>query len=143
MRDCRKCRDWRGCQEEGPFAYGDIKFCRLQMVWLIRHLEEMREGQWPESVRASDLPWVDKPLNNEAYFTKAAEIAGEVAWRLSKTNTDGKLLVSQVQGGQTELAYEARRALAFISGWRRRRENYRNWCRKREFVARDAPEKGA
>lgn len=132
MRDCRKCKDWRGCTEEGPFTYADIKFCRIQMLWLLLHLKELGEGQWPESIKASDLPWVNKPLRSEGYFAKAAAIAGEVSWRLSKTGVDGKLLQAEVETGHDELAYEARRALNFISGFRRRRQSYKTW-QKREI----------
>lgn len=134
MRDCRKCRDWRGCAGADWFSYGDIRFCLPQMLWLIAHLKELGEGSWP----MGDEGFVQTPygaflLRQEGYFVKAAEIAGEVSWRLSKTNTDGKLLVAEIEAGltQVELQYESRRALAFVSGWRRRRENYETWKHRR------------
>lgn len=143
MRDCRKCRDWRECKEEGPFDYGEIGFCRPQMMWLIYHLGTLCEGQWPVE---NNTKIGRTPLQQQAYFVRVAEIAGFVEWRLKLTGVDGKLLKSEMalekklaEGQEwpkslveilNTLSSEARRALNYISGRRRKKDGYGTWKKR-------------
>lgn len=118
----------------------DIWFTREQVMFIIVHLETMREGIWPQNPLGSG--YINQPIgkrsrSRHASFETPVGIAAEVLIRLEKCGIEGKLLVAEVQSGKTfsELEYESRRALNYISGWRQRLMSYTKWCyqRKRRY----------
>lgn len=130
---CQTCRSWKGCAGFAWYSLADIKFCRLQIYWLLPLLGELKEGIWPPNPDSSS--YTDVPLGkgqrirHEGKFCKPAEIAAEIELRGARTGKDGKILLYQVQAGyrMDELEYEARTALNYMAGWRRRKDPYRKW----------------
>ena len=126
--DCIQCKSH--CKRKDYFSYGEIRFCRVQMIFLIEHIVELGEGSWPSSPDSSsyvDLPIRSRQFNDDAYFTKPTEILAEIMIRLNRTG-DGSVLMEEIHSGLTErylLGKEARKALNYISGWRRREESYK------------------
>jgi hypothetical protein len=141
MIDCSACkRPSIDCPGAEWYSPRDIKFCRQQVIWIIRNLPLMREGIWPrhpEGELAS--PIVQKPSKHQAYFETPAQIAGEVDYRLNRTGLEGKLLVSEINLGldYLELQPEARRALNYVVGWRRKRLAYPEWKRQRKYRGKE------
>jgi hypothetical protein len=141
MIDCQACkRPSIDCPGADWYSPRDIKFCRVQVMWIIKHLPLMREGVWPrhpEGELAS--PIVQKPSKHSAYFETPAQIAGEVDYRLNRTGLEGKLLVSEINLGldYLELQPEARRALNYVAGWRRKRLAYPEWKRQRKYRGKE------
>ena len=121
------------------FSYRDIRFAREQFFFLINNLEIIKEGYWPPSPdksSATEIPGEAVP-KSYAYYTKPCEIAGEVEFRLNKTGDDGKTLVHEIQelGVDTyeKLAPDAKNALNYISGWRRRKTSYKDFLATRNY----------
>jgi len=108
------------------------------MIWLIEHIVELGEGNWPDNPDGSN--YVDLPIGSYrpksgAYFTKPAEIVAEVMTRLNKTGEDGITLMEDIHSGirrYEDLKSVAKRALNYISGWRRRKSSYRAWKSKQK-----------
>ncbi len=143
--ECSQCREkekrdkGRVCQSTDWFFPSEIRFCRLQMLWLIEYLKLMGGGTWPPNPRGSG--YVDIPINirhgkSGAYFVTPAGIAGEVGARLKSTGVEGVLLVAEVRVGLTldELSPESRMVLNYISGWRYRRMSYSRWKADRKYL---------
>jgi len=65
----------------------------------------------------------------------AALIKAEVMYRLKETKTDGKLLKAQIKQGLqiNEMEQEAKMALFYCEGWRRRNGSYATWKAKRKY----------
>lgn len=122
------------------YAPKDIKFSREQMMWLIRHLGELLDGDWPANPWGSsytEIPSI-KGGSSEARFVRPCQFAAEVEVRLKLTGLEGKLLMAELNGGWQEVPYEqlgkeSRDALNYISGWRRRKQTYREFKMQREY----------
>jgi len=116
----------------------EIIFSREQMLWLISWLLVLIEGNWPPNPQGSgytEAPNVQHSRSRHAYFETPCQIAAEVEWRLKRTGIEGKLLVAEIRLGLMleELQPESRRALNYISGWRRRKTPYRVWLAKKRY----------
>ncbi len=130
LDDCVKCK--HNCIRRDYFSYHEIRFCRTQMIFLIEHILELGEGRWPASPDGSsyvDLPIRSRQFNQEAYFTKPTEMVAEVMSRLNRTE-DGPVLMEEIHSGLCErhlLGKKARKALNYVSGWRRREESFESF----------------
>ena len=116
----------------------EIIFNREQVMWIIEHLDMMVEGNWPANPQGSVYtmaPNIRQSGRKKAYFETPCQIAAEVEYRLNKTGVEGKLLVSEIKQGLywEELQPESKRALNYISGWRRRRQKYGAWVKQRRY----------
>ncbi len=120
------------------YAPKDINFSRENMMWLIRSLGELLDGDWPASPWGSsytDIPSIGGG-SKEARFVKPCQFAAEVEVRLRRTGLEGKLLMAELNGGDVpyeQLSKESRDALNYISGWRRRKQSYREFKKQREY----------
>jgi len=116
------------------------------MIFLIEHIPELSEGNWPNNPEGSsyiDVPINKRTVKSEAYFAKPCEMAGEVYSRLIKTGKDGKILRNQIRAGDEwpDFEPEAKMALNYISGlerrWLKRKgrvpETYAQWKAKRKY----------
>lgn len=77
------------------YSPGEIKFTRVQILWILEHAGTLREGRWPNDPIPSgyvDLPTIRKKGGKEAYFIKPIEIIAEVESRLEKCGLDGLIL---------------------------------------------------
>lgn len=111
------------------FAPSAIVYSRPQMIWGIIHLDELETGLWPRDPKETGYTegsWQKNP-SKHAPFERAVDFHGEITMRLKTTGEAGEALVDEVQSGITYfegLSRPAKRALNFISGWRRRRQTY-------------------
>ncbi len=97
------------------------------MIWLIIWLPYLEERKWPPEHKDTGYTGSQKSQNYKAPFITAIEFHAEVTYRLKTTKEAGEALVDEVQGGLTEyelLSRPAKRALNYISGWRRRGQTY-------------------
>ena len=114
----------------------EIYFSSEQCVWLIKSMDLLHDGRWPSEYRETGYTGESgKKSQHHAYFETPLAVVAELDWRLARTGVDGKLLVSQILG-ELILDREALDALAFISGWRRKTQNYRQWLAVRNFRSR-------
>lgn len=133
-KDCKRCQDYRDCIGKPWFHYGEIRFCPYQIMFIVENVEILGAGNWPDSPTGSS--WTDPAVRtgyrSEAHFTKPVEIVGEVNYRLKRTGVDGKLLREQVENGKAidDLEPEARSALMYVKGWRRKKIGYKRWLRE-------------
>lgn len=113
-----------------------IVFTRDQMLFLIEHIEMLSDGKYPADPNShyTDVE-IQHQFNQSCPFQTPVELAAEVKVRLAKTGTDGKLLVWEVWGN-TDFVYlqqESRDALNYISGWKRKAQDYRTWLSSRKY----------
>jgi hypothetical protein len=76
-----------------------------------------------------------KVLSTEAAFTRAAIIIAELDYRLSKTGIKGELLAEQAKNRERMelLSDNARDALYYVAGWRRKELSFRTWEKQRNY----------
>jgi len=132
-KDCRECKDYRDCDGKPWFHYGEIRFCPFQILWIIENSETLR-ADWPPNPDGSSYidPNIRTGYKSEAYFTKPAGILGEVNARLARTGMYGKLLRAEVLAG-LDLSQEARDALMYVKGGRRKRMSFSAWKKWRKL----------
>ena len=95
----------------------------------------MRKGEWPPHPDISNYtdPMIQTGYRTDAYFTKPAEILGEVMSRIERAGIHGKLLVAEIEAGRLELSYEANEALMYVKGWRRKFLSFERWKAQRRY----------
>ena len=124
------------------YSPGQIRFGRDEMIWLIECLSDLELGVWPKQpgdTGYTDAPNVQKSRNFHAPFETPAQIFAEVTSRIDKTGDAGETLIWEVQHGMNDyslLSPPAKRALNYISGWRRRRSAYRDWLKQVKYRGR-------
>ena len=113
------------------YSPGQIRFKRDEMIWLISWLPYMQEeGKWPPEYKETGYTGEKSNRNSIASFEIPSEYIAEVTYRLKTTGEAGGALVDEIQGGITDyegLSRPAKRALNYISGWRRRNQTYPLW----------------
>ena len=114
-----------------------FRFSRPEILWLIEVVLPLPVGEWPPEP-STGYEGHNKQRSYHANFEASCLITGEVRARLKLTGIEGKLLVAEVQGGKEleELQPESRRALNFVSGFRRRHQSYQSWKKQRAYRAR-------
>ena len=111
------------------YSPGAIRYTREEMIWGIIHLQELGNGHWPRDPKETGYTegsWQKNP-SKHAPFERAVDFHSEITYRLKTTGEAGEALVDEVQSGITYyegLSRPAKRALNYISGWRRRRQSY-------------------
>ena len=134
LSDCKGCKSAELCGNRDWYSWGMIRFCRVQMIWLIDCLVkgDLDREHWPQGEGSSytDVPISKRTVRDEAYFTKPTETIAEIMTRLNRTGEDGVTLMEDIQSGITEysqLKSVSKRALNYISGNRRRKEPYKDF----------------
>ena len=139
------------------YGYGTFRHTREQTIWAIRELFPLRGELWPkepdeyitEEFHKDTNKWVKvqrkstyidlqgrKGLNILAPYIKAKDIYIEITDRLETTKDSGEALVHEIQHGLDDyelLSPPAKRALNYISGWRRRKMNYASWRKTNRY----------
>lgn len=111
----------------------DFHFTSEQILWILPHLKELKVGLYPPEPSSG---YTENPINKKqptshAPYETACQIAAEIEVRLKRTGLAGELLYAQVCAEFLELSYEAKQALYYISGWKRKRISFVDWKRKR------------
>ena len=113
---------------------GEIRFAREEMIWLITWLSFLEDGKWPPDHNSSSSTRGRR--SHKAPFENPSGFAGEVNSRLKTTGEAGEALVDEIQSGITDyegLSRPAKRALNYVSGWRRRRKTYALWKAQKKY----------
>ena len=124
------------------YSPGEIYFTREQIMFLIENFAEKSSAgewelvcnKWPPDPDKIDI-LIQTSLCKSPFETVACLLA-EVELRIEKTKTDGKLLMSEIVGGieiREDLSAEAKLALNYISGWKRKQSPYSKWKASRLF----------
>ncbi len=123
----------------------EIRFSREQMLWLIEWLSVLKEGTWPPNPQGSgytEIASVQKSSSHHAGFETPCQFAAEIESRLKSTGESGEVLVHEVQHGLDVyelLSPPAKKALNYISGWRRRSRPFYKWCYDQRQKADKSP----
>jgi hypothetical protein len=142
-KQCHRCRNWDDCAGKEHYTIHDITFCRYQVQWLIGNFFRsdgddivLERESWPAPVRETgytEAPRTSHSISTHAPFERPMQVIGELDHRLKKAGKDGRLLVLEVHLEQAydttrrSLSSDARAALGYISGWRRKRLSYSRW----------------
>ena len=135
--DCRNCRDYRGCLGKDWYDYGQVRWCPLQVLWIIAHREELKAGCWPKDPDASgDDNTGSRTIKTEASFVKPELIVAELEVRLGRVGLQAELLICQVDDGRSlsNLTSEAREVLMYVGGSRRKRQSFSEWKKQRRWL---------
>lgn len=126
------------------FAPSDVIYSRPQMLWGIEHLSLLENGDWPPDHKETGYTGSKGSRNTKTKFLPAASFYAEITARLKTTGEAGEALVDEVQGGidLEGLSRPAKRALNYISGFRRRRQSYSKFCSQRKYRAVNLSPKG-
>jgi len=111
-----------------------IIFSQAQMLFLLENLDLLRGGDYPPDPSSTD-PQKSGKHSHRAPFVTAVELSAEVTWRLGRTGVDGKLLLAEAKLGVdiALLNYEAKRALKYCSGWKRKKMSYQSWKNQNRY----------
>lgn len=142
--DCKTCKGkYQDCSGKPWFNVGEIRWCSHQVLWMLSEFFELtRDGivrlelDWPTNPDGSqiDLPSVQRPKASSAYFTKPAEVIGELAVRIKKLGRSGELLLAELQAGmEGNLTDEAKTAFYYLTGLRRKRTAFFKWKKQRKY----------
>ena len=136
FRPCKDCKDWRKCplteSEKEYFGYQDIRFCSQQVFFLLKYGEIMRGQRWPEPDDSAPGGMSVKFIS-EATWAKVSLLLAELDERLDRTRLKGDLLREQCQNREKMeyLSDDAKDALYYASGFKRRTMSFVDWLRKR------------
>jgi len=135
---CLICTDYRQCplteKEKESFEYWQIRWCSQQNFWLLKYAELIHKGQWPVADATAPEGMSGKVLT-EAASAKASLLIAELGERLSKTGWRGRLLAEQAINREKMhyLDDDAKDALYYVSGWRRKGRNLSSWLKDRRY----------
>lgn len=130
--DCRTCRDYRGCIGKEWFNFAEIRWCPLQIVWILQYKDTLKDGRWPQDPYASDDNVGQRSIKTEASFVKPEIIIAELEARFQRVGPQAELLITQVEDGRTlsNLSSGAREVLMYVKGFRRKQISFRRWLRR-------------
>ena len=121
----------------------EIVFESRQCVWLVSELPTLEVGNWPPIPQNEVLAKHERPKGG-AYFETPAQIWVEITTRLDRCGRDGEMLKDFYLWNKTDremaiaynmdiydIEHRVRRALRYISGWRRRTRTYEEFVSHR------------
>lgn len=126
--NCLKCRNYYGCEGKDSYSYSEIRWCPWQVLWILEREDKLRGADWgkKDDVRKTGGNPHDAP------FTKGVDVVAELELRLAQTGVYGELLKAEIEAGRTfqTLSANARAALMYVKGWRRKRIDFKRWLRE-------------
>jgi hypothetical protein len=139
-----RCRDWRGCQPRSWYSLHDNQYCRQQTLWLIFECIEYIDGKyvsvgWPPEDKGEtgyNDTLVQHSQPSTAGFTRPIQEIAEVIKRLERTGKDGQNLLLWVKRGELYrdcFSQEAKNALNYCVGWKRKSLEYVTWLKQRNY----------
>lgn len=117
------------------FSPGEIRYTREQVLFILENTEILKEGLWPPEPKETGYTDEGKhPVACHAPYEVACMIIGEVEARLKSCGEAGEALADEAKYIELIdcLSRPARRALNYVSGFRRRRQSYSRWCWEQE-----------
>jgi hypothetical protein len=127
--DCSRCRHPCGRPDADWYPAGIIRFCRVQVLFLVANLGDLRDGCYPPDPAPNSYtdPGVRSQPRQTAPYERAAQLAAEIDARLQTVPPiQRRLFVVEVEE-QLELSGYSRAVLNYIKGWRRKRQSFRIW----------------
>ena len=133
------------------YAPYEITFHSRHMLFLIKHLELLREGVYPHDPYHSG--YTDEPMpkkrrrtSHHAYFETPCQLASEVERRLENCGLDGimllllytynwseEIIAKYYRISVEEVKFRAEAVLKHISGWNYKARPYRRWHAVRNY----------
>ena len=135
--DCEECSKPCPFPNADYYPVGVIRYCRVQLFFLVENLELLRDGQYPlphvESGYTDIDPSIRVQQGSEAGFINPALIYSDVSSRLTACKADGQTLLHEIQilhaDYYGDLSPAARNAINYCSGFRKRKLKYFAWLR--------------
>lgn len=135
------------------YAPGEIRFTLNHILFLLENINLLEDGFYPpnpEETGYQELKIAVARGKPRAYFETPICLIAEIKLRISLAkdnhNDDGKLLLDKYRLGLNDdelarvnhLSYNQvitgiNSALLFITGWKRERLPYSDWCRKYRY----------
>lgn len=133
--DCRHCKDWRGCLGKDWYSFAEVRWCAQQVFWLLKYAYILRQGLWPIPDERAEVGLKSGGMSTEARFTKAILVIAELDKRLIRTGWRGQLLAEQAVNREKMMYLndDAKDALYYVSGWRRKETPFRTWRGMRRY----------
>jgi hypothetical protein len=121
----------------------DIQYCRYQILFLLGLIAYTdgweTAGDWPEDPLLKDTGYQDVDVqtspSSHANYEAVLVITAELIKRLEATGKDGRLLLfeSRCKDNYGEFSQDARNALNYVAGWKRKRLKYSDWLKQRKY----------
>lgn len=125
---------WKGCPGKEWFDFGEIRWCPQQNFWLLKYADILHAGEWPtpDVTVAGGMRGMKV---TEAAYVKVVIAIGEVDDRLKKTGWRGRLLAEECKNKEMmdDLSNDAKDALYYVAGWRRKETDFNDWRKKRRY----------
>ena len=127
--DCKTCKSYKNCPGKDTFTYPDIRWCPLQVMWLLDNAETLRTVGW---ITDDDNRGSRPGMPTAAPFVNIINVLAELDTRLKETRVHGEKLRQQAEEGRSiqYLSPMARAALMYVKGWRRKRTTFKRWLRE-------------
>ena len=112
------------------YSPNEIVFRREQIIFLIEHWELLCQGIYPPEPSSNYIE-VSTISIVRPNWKSAENIHAEISKRLETTKDSGETLIWEVTHGMTDylnLSPVARKALNYITGWKRRKQTFPGWC---------------
>lgn len=154
--DCSQCKNRysEDCKGKPYYEPREIKFCSLQITWLLSNLGTLHEFIWPGGADV-DIPRRKKP-GGGGYFETPADFSMEVERRLEHIGLDGLMLYlhyayewDELQLGKyfrlsvSEVRFRLEAVVWYCSGWNfDQRFPYRRWHCYRNYESWKSQERG-
>ena len=137
MSECRECKEWKGCPGKEWYHYGEICWCPQQVFWLLKFEEIIHQGEWPAPDATAPGGMSGKTLT-EAAFVKVILIIAELDCRIEQAGWRGKVLVGECYKLEKMmyLSDDAKDALYYVAGWKRKDTNFSQWRRQKRYRKR-------
>jgi hypothetical protein len=136
-----RCRDWNSCGGREWYEMRDIQYCRNQVLFLLQLIDYLPDGwqtvaDWPKDPHQAETGYSDVLVqtspSSHANYEAELVITAELIHRLERTGKDGRLLLFESRTRElTELSQDARNALNYVAGWKRKSLKYSFWLRQR------------
>ena len=136
FRPCRECKDWKGClltlSEREWFGYNHIRFCPVQVFWVLRYEDILRGRRWPTPQDIA-LGGDSSKVATAGEFTPTSEVLAELEQRLERTRLKGEVLKAQCKVVEKVeyLSESAKDALYYVSGDKRKKSPFTTWLAKK------------
>lgn len=131
---------------------GEIRYSEVQVEWMLSHLLEMRQGEWPTDPNGSD-PMVRSKLKPYAHFEPIACCVGELERRIDKCGAAGIALKLTLAYGEEhyrvahafgwngrECHRRIRQAMRYVCGVRAKSVSYKEFVDKKSYLPKSTPE---
>lgn len=136
--DCDNCKRLCETPNADYFEISQIRYCRVQMLFLIEHIDQLADGIYPRNPQISGYQdsGSQSLSASDAGFVNPILIHGEITARLKACMEDGETLLHEVRFLNADyyeaLSNASKSALNYCSGNNRRRMSYMAWLRDRK-----------